>query len=180
MICSSLPHRVRPRGIQRSSRSTRMDKDETSYQLVFYFSFMTPNDKKIIVQGHEIWFVKDTDFISLTDIAKRFWDLGLIDRWLRNKNTVEFLGVWERLNNPNFNSPEFEGIMIQAWLNRFSLSVMVSISFLFSHSRQHGPRNHSTLEFHSLHRSERWCEASCPRPRRDDLAYTRPNGWIVR
>ena len=48
---------------------------------------------------------------------------GNIDNWLRNKNTIEFLGVWEQLNNPDFNSLEFEGIMNQAGLNRFHLSV---------------------------------------------------------
>lgn len=47
---------------------------------------------------------------------------ALIESWLRNKNTVEFLGVWERLNNPSFNSPEFEGIRNKADLNRFTLS----------------------------------------------------------
>lgn len=80
-------------------------------------------NQQIIVQGHNISFMKDTDYISLTDIAKKFWDLKLIDNWLRNKNTVEFLGVWEKLNNPDFNSLEFEGIMMQSGLNRFNLSV---------------------------------------------------------
>ncbi len=47
---------------------------------------------------------------------------GLIENWLRNKNTVEFLGIWERLNNPDFNSVEFDGIMMQVGLNRFKLS----------------------------------------------------------
>lgn len=47
---------------------------------------------------------------------------SLIENWLRNKNTVEFLGVWERLNNPLFNSVEFDGIMMQVGLNRFKLS----------------------------------------------------------
>ena len=84
---------------------------------------MPPKNLTLNVQGHEIRFVHDTDFISLTDIAKRFGDVGLIDNWLRNKNTVEFLGVWEELNNPDFNSLEFEGIMKQSGLNRFSLSV---------------------------------------------------------
>src|SRR6202012_317080 len=49
--------------------------------------------------------------------------LTLIEKWLRNKNTVEFLGIWEKINNPNFNSPEFEGIIQEAGLNRFTLSV---------------------------------------------------------
>lgn len=84
---------------------------------------MTPKDTKLVVQGYAISFIKDTEYISLTDIAKRFGDLGLIDNWLRNKNTVEFLGVWERSNNPEFNSVEFDGIMNEAGLNRFRLSV---------------------------------------------------------
>ena len=41
----------------------------------------------------------------------------------RNKNTIEFLGIWEEMYNPNFNSPEFEGIKNEAGLNRFILSV---------------------------------------------------------
>jgi len=49
--------------------------------------------------------------------------LSLIEKWLRNKNTIECLGIWETLNNPNFNSLEFEGIMKEAGLNRFVLSV---------------------------------------------------------
>ena len=47
----------------------------------------------------------------------------LIEKWLRNKNTIEFLGIWEEMYNPDFNSPEFEGIKNTAGLNRFILSV---------------------------------------------------------
>lgn len=49
--------------------------------------------------------------------------LALIEKWLRNKNTIEFLGIWEEMYNPDFNSPEFEGIKNEAGLNRFILSV---------------------------------------------------------
>ena len=49
--------------------------------------------------------------------------LALIEKWLRNKNTIEFLGIWEEMYNPAFNSPEFEGIKNAAGLNRFILSV---------------------------------------------------------
>jgi hypothetical protein len=42
--------------------------------------------------------------------------LALIEKWLRNKNTVEFPGIWRKINNTNFNSPEFEGIMLEAGL----------------------------------------------------------------
>ena len=65
----------------------------------------------------------DQDYISLTDMVKHF-DGGsaLIEQWLKNKDTVLFLGVWEQLNNPDFNSPEFEGIRNEAGRNSFFLS----------------------------------------------------------
>lgn len=64
------------------------------------------------------------DFICLTDMVKGMDGENVnIENWLRNKNTIEFLGVWEQLNNNNFNSLEFEGIMREAGLNRFYLSV---------------------------------------------------------
>ena len=49
--------------------------------------------------------------------------LALIEKWLRNKNTIEFLGIWEKMYNPLINSPEFEGIKMEAGLNRFIMSV---------------------------------------------------------
>jgi len=64
------------------------------------------------------------DYICLTDMVRDIENgLALIENWLRNKNTVEFLGIWEEMYNPSFNSPEFEGIKNQAGLNRFALSV---------------------------------------------------------
>ncbi len=65
------------------------------------------------------------DYISLTDIAKYKnpdHSDDVIRNWLRNRDTVEFLGVWERLNNPGFNPVEFDGIRIQAGLNSFTLT----------------------------------------------------------
>jgi hypothetical protein len=47
----------------------------------------------------------------------------LIEKWLRNKNTIEFIGIWEQINNFIFNSPEFGGIKNETGLNRFTLSV---------------------------------------------------------
>lgn len=87
---------------------------------------MTNKNKTIIVKGTEIAIMQKgkDDFISLTDMTKGFEDgLVLIEKWLRNKNTIEFIGIWEELNNPGFNSPEFEGIKNEAGLNRFTLSV---------------------------------------------------------
>lgn len=65
------------------------------------------------------------DYISLTDIARhknadRSDDL--VRNWLRNRNTLEFLGLWEQLNNAGFNSVEFDGIKAQAGLNSFTLA----------------------------------------------------------
>ena len=62
-------------------------------------------------------------FICLTDIAQRFGDSQLIMDWLKNKNTLEFLGVWEKLNNPEFDVDAFNEILASAGLNRFRLSL---------------------------------------------------------
>ena len=87
---------------------------------------MTKKRKSTIkVKGSEvsIYTENDLDFISLTDMVKNF-DGGsaLIEQWLKNKDTVLFLGVWEQLNNSSFNSPEFEGIKNEAGRNSFYLS----------------------------------------------------------
>lgn len=88
-------------------------------------------NQKIFVKGTEINIISQNgeEYISLTDMVKGFEDgLALIEKWLRNKNTIEFIGIWEQINNPEFNSPEFEGIKNQAGLNRFTLSVKKWIS----------------------------------------------------
>ena len=60
----------------------------------------------------------DKDYISLTDMVRNMENgPALIEKWLRNKNTVEFLGIWEEMYNPDFNSPEFEGIKNEAAAN---------------------------------------------------------------
>lgn len=80
----------------------------------------------ITVENTSVTILKENneDYISLTDMVKPIYNgTALIEKWLRNKNTIEFLGIWEELYNPDFNSPEFEGIKNQAGLNRFVLSV---------------------------------------------------------
>lgn len=82
--------------------------------------------QKIRVEGQVITIYDQdgNDFISLTDIAKQVnsrTDI-VISNWLRNRNTIEFLGVWEQLNNPNFNTIEFDGIRSKTGLNTFFLS----------------------------------------------------------
>lgn len=64
------------------------------------------------------------DYISLTDIARYKSESpdDVIKNWIRNRNTLEFLGVWERLNNPDFNPVEFDGFKQEAGLHSFTLS----------------------------------------------------------
>ncbi|WP_461256465.1 KilA-N domain-containing protein [Treponema sp. R80B11-R83G3] len=81
---------------------------------------------KIIVQKTTIQVVQvdEEDFISLTDIARFKSDEpnAVIGNWMRNRNTIEYLGLWETLNNPVFKPLEFEGFRNQAGLNAFVLS----------------------------------------------------------
>jgi hypothetical protein len=79
----------------------------------------------IEVQGTAITVIvkEHGDYISLTDMVRNFEGGGaLIEQWLKNKDTVLFLGVWEQINNPDFNSLEFEGIRNEAGRNSFFLS----------------------------------------------------------
>jgi len=65
------------------------------------------------------------DYICITDIARQKNAVdpnGVIGNWMRNRNTVEFLGIWETLHNPNFTPLEFEGFRKEAGLNAFTLS----------------------------------------------------------
>ena len=80
----------------------------------------------IVVQGTEIKVTQreNEDYISLTDMCKAFGDGDqLIKNWLQNKNTIEFLQVWEELNNPNFNLVELHQIKDNVGLNWFVMSV---------------------------------------------------------
>jgi hypothetical protein len=86
---------------------------------------MTTKNQSIVVQGVEVHITtrNDEDYISLTDMTKQFDGADqLVKNWLQNKNTIDFLGVWERLNNPNFNLVEFHQIRNEAGLNRFVMS----------------------------------------------------------
>ena len=84
-------------------------------------------NKKITVQGIDVVLYEDNkeDYISLTDIA-RYRDAErsdyLLQNWLRNRSTIEFIGLWETFYNPDFNSIEFDGIKNMAGSNSFSLT----------------------------------------------------------
>ena len=81
--------------------------------------------KKLIVKGTEVTISKEKDgeYISLTDMIKAKDGDFFISDWLRNRNTVEFLGIWESVNNPDFNYGEFATIRNQAGLNNYKISV---------------------------------------------------------
>ena len=80
---------------------------------------MTVQDTSITVLS-----IDNKDYISLTDIAKYKTDdpNAAIGNWMRNRNTIEYLGIWEALYNPNFKPLEFEGFRKQAGLNAFTMS----------------------------------------------------------
>jgi hypothetical protein len=82
---------------------------------------------KISVKGNEIVVVtfNDSDFVSITDIAK-FKNAthadDVIKNWMRNRNTIELLGLWETIHNPDFKPVEFDGFRKEAGLNSFVLT----------------------------------------------------------
>jgi len=80
---------------------------------------------KINVNGIEISIlsIKNEDYISITDMLKAKEGDFFISDWLRNRNTVEFLGIWERIYNPNFNYGEYAVIKSKAGLNNYKISV---------------------------------------------------------
>jgi len=86
------------------------------------------SSEKLTAQGTEITVVSqgaDNDFLSLTDIAKfknANYPSEVIQNWMRNRSTVEFLGLWERIHNPAFNYLEFEVIEREAGRNAFVLT----------------------------------------------------------
>jgi hypothetical protein len=80
---------------------------------------------KVLEKEIAVHTLQDVDYICITDMA-RYKDADrtdyIIQNWLRNRNTIEFLGIWEQLNNPGFKPIEFDGFKKQAGLNSFSLT----------------------------------------------------------
>ena len=102
-----------------------------------------------VIQQNEI------DYISLTDMTASFKEgSGLIGKWVTNKNTLEYLGVWEKVKNPNFNYPEFGVIEQEAGTNRFMMSVgqwinrTKAIGMLVKAGRYGGTYAHKDIAFH--------------------------------
>ena len=80
--------------------------------------------KTITVKGAEITIMQahQNDYISLTDMVKGFGDDAMIYSWMRNRNSLEFIGIWEEMNNPDFKGNEFVTFKNQAVLNSFNLT----------------------------------------------------------
>ena len=108
---------------------------------------------KIIVQNTEITVsnVNGEDYICITDMLKAKDGDFFVTDWLRNRNTMEFLGVWERIYNPNFNYGEFATIRNQAGLNSFKISVKEfvtrtgAISLLANPDKKGNIRDYATI-----------------------------------
>jgi hypothetical protein len=81
--------------------------------------------KTITVQGTEVGLQKfnGEDYISLTDMIKAKDGDFFVSNWLRNRNTIEYLGIWESVYNPVFNYVEFDIIKSKAGLNSYRLSI---------------------------------------------------------
>ena len=81
-------------------------------------------NRVIFVQETEVAIATrhEQDYISLTDMVRKFGDESILYNWLRNRNTIEFLGIWEQIYNPDFKPLEFDRFKSQAGLNSFSLS----------------------------------------------------------
>ncbi|MFR9583695.1 MAG: KilA-N domain-containing protein, partial [Rikenellaceae bacterium] len=81
---------------------------------------------KINVKETDVTIIKldNVDYISLTDIAKHKSDdpTAVVSNWMRNRNTIEYLGIWETLYNQDFKPLEFEGFKKEAGLNAFTMS----------------------------------------------------------
>ena len=115
-----------------------------------------PKKSTIEVQGTAITILagEHGDYISLTDMVRNFeGGSALIEQWLKNKDTVLFLGVWEQIHNPGFNSLEFEGIRNEAGRNSFFLSAKAWIDrtrakgLIASAGRYGGTYAHADIAF---------------------------------
>lgn len=98
--------------------------------------------------------VNGEDYICLTDIAKGVNGEDHIKNWMRNRNTLEYMGVWEQLNNPKFKGVEFDTFKQEAGLNRFTMTpkkwitATDAIGFVVSVGRGGGTYAHKDIAFH--------------------------------
>lgn len=113
-------------------------------------------NNKIEIAGYEITIINqnDDDFISLTDMAKSQMQEAIIIKWLSLKSTIEYIGEWEALYNPNFNYTDFGTIKNYAGSNNFVLSVKQwiegtnAIGIIAKAGRYGGTYAHKDIAFH--------------------------------
>ena len=115
-----------------TSKFNRCKKCNSSRELIIFLRKEATMSKikkeKIEAKGFSIEIYTEdfkNDYISLTDIAKyknKIEPNVVVANWMRNHNTIEYLGIWEQLNNPEFNPIEFEGFLKEAGSNAFTLS----------------------------------------------------------
>ena len=114
-------------------------------------------NKNIDVKGNQITILEqnEVDYISLTDMTGGFKEgSGLIGKWITNKNTLEYLGIWEKINNTDFNYPEFGVIELESGVNRFIMSVgqwierTKAIGLIVKAGRYGGTYAHKDIAFH--------------------------------
>ncbi len=113
------------------------------------------NKQQVNVLGTAISIMKfqQEDYICITDILKAKDGEFFIADWIRNRNTIEFLGIWEEIHNPNFNYGEFATIKSRAWLNTYKISVKErvektrSIGLLAKSGRYGGTYAHKDIAF---------------------------------
>jgi len=113
--------------------------------------------KKIVVEKTEITVIThdNKDLICLTDMTSRFSEgSGTIGKWITNKNTIEYIGIWEKINNPDFNYPEFGVIKNDSGVNRFIMSAGQWIArtnakgILVKSGKYGGTYAHKDIAFH--------------------------------
>ena len=133
---------------------------EKCFLFVTFADIITKNmntSKKIMVQSTEISVLigkNDNDYISLTDMIKAKDGDFFISDWLRNRNTLEYIGTWEMMYNPNFNYGEFATIKEKAGLNNFKVSVKElvmrtnAICLTAKTGRYGGTYAHKDIAFH--------------------------------
>ena len=139
---------------------------------------------KIKVENTEITVVsvQNEDYISLTDMAHSQMQEHIVFRWMSLKSTIEYLGEWEMLYNPNFNCTEFDTIRNAAGSNNFVLSVKAwiertgAIGIMAKAGRYGGTYAHRDIAYHfGMWISPRFSRASsdevCRRSRRTECGY---------
>ncbi|MDB5777998.1 MAG: hypothetical protein JWP93_363 [Polaromonas sp.] len=140
---------------------------------------------KIEVKGTSItvYTEGDKDFISLTDMIRAKDGDFFISDWLRNRNTVEFLGIWEQVHNPNFNYGGFAIIKSQAGLNNYKLSVKEwvaqtnAIGLVAKAGRYGGTYAHQDIAFEfGMWTAGNTCRVHRAATRRRSTA---PNRWCI-